>query len=52
MTKLNIYHIFATELVLIRSQRQKREKKKIKKKRKAGFDIYLLIKQLAVLIKA
>ena len=51
MTKLNIYHIFATELVLIRSQRQKREKK-IKKKRKAGFDIYLLIKQLAVLIKA
>ena len=28
MAKLNIYHLFATALVLIRSQRRKREKNK------------------------
>ena len=37
MAKLNIYHLFATALVLISSRRRKREKK-LKKKRKAFLD--------------
>ena len=47
--KLNIYHLFATALVLIHSWCQK------KKKRKKGLfwcDLYLLQEQLMVLIKA
>ena len=53
MAKLNIYHLFATALVLIRSGSQKREKK-IKKEEEgvSGSDLYFLIKQLAVLNKA
>ena len=39
MAKLNIYHLFATALVLIRSRRRKREKKK---KRGRRFWIRLL----------
>ena len=51
MARLNIYHLFATTLVLLRSQRRKREKIK-KQEGVSGFDLYLLIEQLAVLIKA
>ena len=53
MAKLNIYHLFATALVLIRSGSRKREKK-IKKEEEgvSGSDLYLVIKQLAVLNKA
>ena len=53
MAKLNIYHLFATALVLIRSRRRKREKK-IKKEEEgvSGSDFYLFIEELAVLIKA
>ena len=38
MAKLNICHLFATALVLIRSQRRK-----IKKKKKSGSDRYLMV---------
>ena len=51
MAKLSINHLFATALVLIRSQRRKRERER-EKKGVSGFDVYLLIGQLAVLIKA
>ena len=51
MAKLNIYHLFAPELVSKRSRRQKREKNQ-KKKKVSGSDLYLLIQQLAVLINA
>ena len=52
MAQLNIYHFFDTALVLIRSRRQKREKKnKKEEKGVSGSDLYLLIEQLAVLIK-
>ena len=52
MAKLSINHLFATALVLIRSQRRKRERERERKKGVSGFDVYLLIGQLAVLIKA
>ena len=42
MAKLNIYHLFATALVLIHSRRRKREKK-LKKKRKAFLDPPLFV---------
>ena len=53
MAKLNIYHHFATALVLIRSRCRKRKKKKKKKEKKeeegiSGSDLYLLIEQLTV----
>ena len=53
MAKLNIYHHFATALVLIRSRCQKRKKKKKEKEKKeeegiSGSDLYLLIEQLTV----
>ena len=51
MAKLSINHLFATALILIRSQRRKRERER-EKKGVSGFDVYLLIGQLAVLIKA
>ena len=38
MAKLNIYHLFATAFVLIRSGSRKREEKKFKKKRKVFAD--------------
>ena len=50
MAKLSINHLFAAALFLIRSQRRKREREK--KKGVSRFDVYLLIGQLAVLIKA
>ena len=48
--KLNIYYPFAIALVLIRSRCQKR-KKKLKRVADgvSGFDLYLLMEQLAVL---
>ena len=52
MAKLNIYHLFATALVLLRSRCRKREKIKKEEEGVSGFDLYLLIEQLAVLIKA
>ena len=50
VAKLNIYHIFTTAWVLIRSHHQK-EKKRRKKVEDAvsGFDLYLVIEQLPVL---
>ena len=52
MAQLNFYHLFATALVLIRSRRRKREKKNKKEEKSvSGSDLYLLIEQLAVLIK-
>ena len=45
MTKLNICHIFATELVLIRSQRQKREK--TNKKEEEGWIRHLFADKAA-----
>ena len=51
MAQLNIYHFFATALVLIRFRRRKREKKK-EQEGVSGSDLYLLTEQLAVLIKA
>ena len=47
-TKLNIYHPFAISLVLICSRRPKRKQKKVADG-VSGFDLYLLIEQLAVL---
>ena len=54
MAKLSINHLFASALVLIRSQRRKRERERERERKKgvSGFDVYLLIGQLAVLIKA
>ena len=44
MAKLNIYHLFATALVLIRSRRRKREKKSKKKKaRSSRTQVFLRI---------
>ena len=50
MAKLNIYHLFATAMVLIRS-RCRREKIKKEEEGVSRFDLYLLIEQLTVLIK-
>ena len=54
MAKLNIYHLFATGLVLISFWRQKKKKEKIIKEEEgvSECDLYLLIEQLMVLIKA
>ena len=46
--KLNICHPFAVALVLIRSSRRKRKKKKVADG-VSGFHLYLLLEQLAVL---
>ena len=48
--KLNMYYPFTITLVLIRSRRRKR-KKQLKREADAvsGFDLYLLIEQLALL---
>ena len=43
MAKLNIYHLFATALVLIRSRRRKREKKKKKKARSSRTQMFFRI---------
>ena len=43
MAKLNIYHLFATTLVLIRSQRRKSDKIKKEEEGISGFDHFLLI---------
>ena len=47
--KLNIYHPFAIALVLMCSSRRKRKKKVADGV--SGFDLYLLIEQLAVLLQ-
>ena len=52
MTKLNIYHLFATASLLIRSRRPKAETNKKEEEGVSGSDLYLLIEQLGVLIKA
>ena len=51
MAKLNIYQIFATAVVLIVLDVE--EEKKIEKEEEglSGFNLYLLIEQLTVLIK-
>ena len=51
LVKLNIYHVFAAALVLIRSRRQRREKIKKEEEGVSGFDLYLFIEQLVVLVK-
>ena len=49
MAKLNIYYLFTTALVLIRSPRRKRKKKRKKvEEGVSGFDLYLRIEQLAM----
>ena len=57
MAKLNIYHLFAKKVVYALDVEEQKKKKKKKKKEEnvegiSGFNLYLLIQQLAVLIKA
>ena len=49
---LKIFTSLATALVLIQSRHGKREKNKKEEKGVSGADLYLLIEQLAMLIKA
>ena len=55
MAKLNIYHLFAKKVVYaldVEEQNKKKQKKEEKEEGISGFNLYLLIQQLAVLIKA
>ena len=55
MAKLNIYHLFAKKVVYaldVEEQKTKKTKKEEKEEGISGFNLYLLIQQLAVLIKA
>ena len=54
MAKLNIYHLFAKKVVYALDVEEQKTKKKKEEKEEgiSGFNLYLLIQQLAVLINA